>query len=79
MWIMANFKMRKPIFDKIAKERKSMVVSYMTGDRRQLETQISPEVIDIFVEHLDAIGPTKTNLSIAAHQRWRYGCCVAID
>jgi len=38
----------------------------MTGDRRQLETQISPEIIDIFVEHLDDIGPTK-KISLLLH------------
>ena len=39
---------------------------YVTGDRRQMETKISPEVIDIFVEHLDAIGPTK-KISLLLH------------
>lgn len=37
--------------------RGSSVISYVTGDRRQLESQISPEIIDIFVKHLDQIGP----------------------
>lgn len=63
---MSEYKKRKPIFDKIGKARNSTVISYMTGDRRQLETQISPEIIDIFVEHLDAIGPTK-RISLMLH------------
>ena len=56
---MSDFKARKTILKAIAIERDSSVVSYMTGDRKQLETQMSPEIIDIFVEHLDDIGPTK--------------------
>ncbi|SFW19116.1 hypothetical protein [Nitrosovibrio sp. Nv17] len=56
---MSSFHKRKGLLNKIAKARSSSVISYITGDRRQLETQISPEVIDIFVEHLDDIGPTK--------------------
>lgn len=55
---MSDFNSRIPLLNAISDERKSSVISYMTGDRRQLETQISPEVIDLFVEHLDEIGPT---------------------
>ena len=63
---MSNYKQRKVIFEKIGKARESTVISYLTGDRRQLETQISPEIIDIFVDHLDAIGPTK-RISLMLH------------
>jgi hypothetical protein len=62
----ANYKSRKAIFTAIQKARGSKVISYITGDRRQLETQISPEIIDIFVEHLDAIGPSP-KLSLILH------------
>ncbi len=63
---MSDFKSRKTILKAIAIERGSSVISYMTGDRRQLETQISPEIIDIFVEHLDDIGPTQ-KISLLLH------------
>lgn len=63
---MSNYKNRRTIFNAIQKARGSTVLSYITGDRRQLETQVSPEVIDIFVEHLDAIGPT-AKLSLVLH------------
>lgn len=56
---MASFAERKSLLRAIEKVRDSVVLVYVTGDRRQLETQVSPEVIDIFVEHLDAVGPTK--------------------
>lgn len=63
---MANFAARSKLFKKIEAARSSKVICYVTGDRRQLETQISPEVIDLFVEHLDAIGPT-AKISLILH------------
>ena len=45
------------MLDQLAQMRESHVISYITGDRPQLETRISPEVIDLFVQHLDEIGP----------------------
>ena len=63
---MSNFKIRKNLLKKIAKSRNSVVISYITGDRPRLETQISPEVIDIFVEHLDKIGPVP-KISLVLH------------
>ena len=50
---MSSYKSRKATLKAIAESRDSAVISYVTGDRRQLETQISPEIIDLFVEHLD--------------------------
>lgn len=55
----SSFDQRKQLLNQLATARKSHVISYVTGDRRQLETQISPEVIDIFVQHLDHIGPVE--------------------
>ena len=37
---------RKAIIAKIEKSRKSKVILYVTGDRRGMETQVHPEVID---------------------------------
>lgn len=56
---MSSYESRQPILKTIAELRESAVISYVTGDRRQLETQISPEIIDLFVDHLDEVGPTK--------------------
>jgi len=63
---MSNFDTRKPIFQEIEAMRESCVISFITGDRRGLETKIAPEIIDIFVEHLDEIGPTK-KISLILH------------
>jgi len=56
---MSNYEYRKPILEEIAALRNSEVVSYVTGDRPGLETQISSDSVDLLVEHLDAIGHTK--------------------
>jgi hypothetical protein len=61
-----DYNARAPLLDQLAAARGSKVISYITGDRRQLETQVSPEIIDIFVEHLDAIGPT-SKISLVLH------------
>jgi hypothetical protein len=53
------YKERAQLFDKLAKLRNSKVLLYVTGDRRQLETQIGKEVLDFFVHHLDPIEQTK--------------------
>lgn len=63
---MTDFATRAPVLEEIQRLRNSVVLCYVTGDRRQLETQISPEIIDLFIEHLDAIGPTP-KLSLLLH------------
>jgi len=63
---MADFDTRKPIFEEIETARGSSVISFITGDRRGLETKIGPEIIDLFVEHLDEIGPTQ-KISLILH------------
>lgn len=47
---------RKPLYADLEKSRQSRVLVYVTGDRRQMETQIHPEVMDYFLHHLDTIG-----------------------
>jgi hypothetical protein len=50
---------RLPLYNRLEEERKSKVITYVTGDRRQLETKIHSEVIDLFVHHLDSLGNTE--------------------
>jgi hypothetical protein len=57
-----NFEARKAIYEKIEQDRSTKVLAYITGDRRGLETQISADCIDLFVDLLDRIGPTKKYL-----------------
>lgn len=56
---MVGYVTRKAIYEQIEKSRDSKVVAYVTGDRPGAETRVSPEVIDLFVDHLDAIWPAK--------------------
>lgn len=56
---MPGFRERLPILKKIERERKSKAILYVTGDRPGMETQISPEIIDLFVDHLDNLWPAE--------------------
>ena len=46
---------RKQLYEKLEEQRKSKLIVYITGDRRQLETKIGSDVIDFFTHHLDLI------------------------
>lgn len=50
---------RTSLYEKIEQARNSKVLVYFTGDRHGLEAQMSSEVVDFFVHHLDKIGVTK--------------------
>jgi hypothetical protein len=47
---------RKSLYSQLEQARRSKVLVYVTGDRRQLETKIHSETVDFFVSHLDRIG-----------------------
>jgi len=54
---------RLALYKKIEKLRKSKVLLYVTGDRRNLETRIHSEVADFFADHLDTFHlPKKISL-----------------
>ena len=40
-------------YKKIEKLRNSKLLVYITGDRPGFETQIHPEILDYFINHLD--------------------------
>src|SRR5580704_6729297 len=50
---------RKTLLTAIEEMQSSRVILYVTGDRLGQETIISSDVLDHFVEHLDAIGVCK--------------------
>ena len=54
---MSNLNTRTRLLREIEEHRHSKVVLYATGDRSGLETRIGQDVIDLFVDHLDEIGP----------------------
>lgn len=47
---------RIKLYQKLAELRNSKILTYITGDRPGLETQIGPDAIDCFIDHLDLIG-----------------------
>ncbi|TKD40203.1 MAG: serine protease, partial [Mesorhizobium sp.] len=68
-WVLGTtmpFLNRKSIYKKIEREHDTKVIAYVTGDRPNAETQIGADCIDIFVDILDKIGPTK-RISLLLH------------
>lgn len=47
------------IYQKISKLQNSKIIAYVTGDRKNMETQIGSDVVDIFGKHLECIGKTE--------------------
>lgn len=61
-----DFATRKPLYEQIEQERGTKVIAYVTGDRPNADTKIAADCIDIFVDVLDAIGPTE-RISLLLH------------
>ena len=53
-----GYQERKELYSKIESIRNSKIIVYITGDRRNFETQIHQEVLSFFVKHLDLISDT---------------------
>ncbi|MDR0568082.1 MAG: serine protease [Spirochaetaceae bacterium] len=47
---------RIELYEKLERKRGSKVILYATSDRMGLETSIAPDILPLFVNHLDAIG-----------------------
>lgn len=53
------YKERAELYKEVEQARDSKMLLYVTGDRQQLETQISKAASDLFVHHLDLINHSK--------------------
>jgi hypothetical protein len=62
----ATYEDRLPLYRQIGELRGSKVILYATGDRPGMEAQIAADVIDVFVDHLDAMWPTE-KISLILH------------
>ena len=73
------FQSRKAHLAAIEAQRESSVVLYATSDRQNMASQISNDIFDFLVHHLDDdLEKTwKSNNTHLAHRWWRYGCCLA--
>ncbi len=56
---MDEAKNRISILKQIENLRGSKAILYVTGDRVGLDTQIGQDAVDLFVEHLDTLGPVQ--------------------
>lgn len=63
---MAGYLERQALYRAIEQERNSKVIAYVTGDRPGMETRVSPEVVDLVVDHLDDLWPTQ-RISLILH------------
>ncbi len=50
---------RLELYKTLEEKRNSKIIVYATSDRRGLETQISPDILSPFANHLDAMGETR--------------------
>ncbi len=62
----SGHEVRASLLKEIEQERGSKAILYVTGDRPGMETQIGQDVIDIFVDHLDAMWPSR-RISLILH------------
>ena len=61
-----NYKARQALYRRIERERDTKVLTFVTSERSGMETIIAPDCIDLFVDLLDKIGPTK-KISLILH------------
>jgi len=54
---MTDLAHRKKFLEQLEARRGSKAILYVTGDRKGFEARIGQDVLDLFVDHLDAIGP----------------------
>lgn len=61
-----NYNARKKLYAQIEGERETKVLAFVTSDRVGMESKIAQDSVDLFVDLLDQIGPTK-RISLLLH------------
>lgn len=61
-----DYATRAKLYEQIEKDRQSKLLTYVTSDRQGMQTVIAQDVIDLFVDLLDKIGPTE-KISLILH------------
>lgn len=51
-----TYQTRRDLYRQIEEARDSKVIAYVTGDREGVGSTIESEAVDVFIDHLDAIG-----------------------
>jgi ClpP class serine protease len=47
---------RRPLYRAIERASRARVIAYVTGDRPGMQAQVSPEAVELIVDHLEALG-----------------------
>lgn len=61
-----NYAIRANLYRQIESERETKIITFATSDRLGMETQIASDCVNLFVDLLDQIGPTK-KISLILH------------
>ncbi|KWV42152.1 hypothetical protein AS026_21320 [Rhizobium altiplani] len=61
-----SYQVRRRLYKAIEQSRQSKVISFVTSDRMNAETQIAHDAVTMFVDILDEIGPT-AKVSLVLH------------
>ena len=61
-----DYPKRRDLYQRIEQDRETKVLSFITSDRKNMETVIAQDCIDPFVDLLERIGPTK-RISLLLH------------
>ncbi|NKJ33353.1 serine protease [Rhizobium sp. SG570] len=61
-----SYLVRKRLYKQIEAQRNTKVISFVTSDRQNAETQIAQDCVQMFVDILDNIGPTP-KISLVLH------------
>ena len=61
-----DYRNRQPLYQQIEQERGTKVLSFITSDRKGMETVIAQDCIEPFVDLLEKIGPTQ-RISLLLH------------
>ena len=61
-----DYPKRQELYRQIEQDRETKVLSFITSDRKGMETAIAPDCIDPFVDLLEKIGPTE-RISLLLH------------
>lgn len=62
-----GYKERLSLLEKIGADRDSQAILYATSDRPNMDTPISQDAFDYFVQHLDKIWPNSKKITLILH------------
>jgi hypothetical protein len=70
---------RKELYKQLAAARKSLIFTYVTGDRRGLETQIDSDAVELIGDLLDHYEGAKRKWEVTGHPTARDSMVSAVQ